>query len=79
MQPIALGPSLWLGEARSKLVKSLGKPSSSEPEVLSYLYVGKVPGKQEGKKVSFDRTNYLHLVLKGGRVQGLVASQSTTN
>jgi len=78
LQPIALDSGLWLGKAKSEWLETLGKPSSSEPDSLSFEYAGKVPSQYEGKKIPLDRINYLHLVLKDDRVQGLIAWQTTT-
>ncbi|MCW5650243.1 MAG: hypothetical protein KIS62_10890 [Ramlibacter sp.] len=79
LRPIALSSGLWLGRSATSLRKALGKPSSSTSDALSYSYIGKVPVSYKGKTVLFDRTSFLHLVLRDGQLQGIVASQTTTN
>jgi hypothetical protein len=78
LRPVSLRPGIWLGSSEASLSKNIGKSSVSERGALTYSYTGKVPGSYEGKKVLFDRTSFLHVTVRDGRVQGIVASQTTT-
>ncbi len=78
LQRISLGRATVLGLSAEGAVARLGEPSSRESEALSYFHLRKIPGQYQGTTVDFDRSNLLELRLVGGKVVGLVVSQSTT-
>lgn len=76
--PVSLRSGIWLGSSAISLSTINKKSSVSERSGQTYSYTGKISGSDGGQKVLFDRASFLHLTMSGGRVQGIVASQSTT-
>jgi hypothetical protein len=78
LRRIDFGRSAKMGLSKAAAIAILGKPSSESPNALSYVYLGKKPGKYNGKSVKFDELHLLELRLAKGCVVGLVAAQATT-
>lgn len=68
----------WLGAEKQTIIKSLGQPSGTTENSLSFYYSGKQPASYQGKIVDFDVIGYLEMNLVNDKVVSIRASHVTS-
>ena len=72
---VTLFPSVWLGITEEQAESALGSPSSASGDVREWAYLGTVAAKQG----TFDRSSYVRVKVKAGRVVQITVGQTTTS
>ena len=80
LQPVALDRGIWIGTTRDQLRRKFGPESAARDDGwLVYNFLGALPGRIGGERVSWDVTNTLEARVRNGRVDALRASRVTSN
>jgi len=68
----------WLGAEKQTIIKSLGQPSGTTENSLSFYYSGKQPGLYHGRIVDWNVIGYLEMNLDNDKVVSIRASHVTS-